>query len=197
MPAMSIVVAVHKNDRTVVAADTLASFGDAERVPPANASVHKVLRIGDAVVGGTGWAVYDDILRDFLSRHPAPSLTGEGEIFSFFMQLWKALHDEYSFVNDQAPGKDTPFGDLDSSFLIASSGGIFKVSSDMGITRFNQYYAIGCASDYALGAMYNLYPVEADPESIARRAVETAIAFDMHCGGEVEVLEVTGAPEAP
>ena len=187
---MSIVVAVQKNDRIVMAADTLVCFGDDVVIPSANASVPKIQRLGSVVIGGTGWAVYDDIFRDYLHDKPAPELADERSIFTFFMNLWKVLHENYAFVNDQAADKDTPFGELDATFLITNRKGIFKVSSDMGITKFNQYYAVGSGSDYALGALYNLYDMDLDVSEIARRAVHTAIQFDVHCGGEIDVLLV-------
>ncbi len=187
---MSIVVAVTKNNRTVMAADSLSCFGEAQRIPSANCPTDKIRRVGAAIFGGTGWAVYDDILSDYLIDADAPVLEDERTIFAFFLELWKALHDKYQFVNDQSREKDSPFGDLDSSFLIASKGGIFKVSHDMNVTRFNQYYAIGCAQEYALGALHNIYDREDDAQTIARQAVQTAIEFDVHCGGDVLVMDV-------
>ena len=103
----------------------------------------------------------------------------------------QALHKRYPFVNDQAQSRDSPFGDLDSSFLIANAAGIFKVSHDMDVCSFQQYYAIGTGADYALGAFLNLYDTDLETEVVARRAVETAVQFDVHCGGDLDVLSVT------
>ena len=63
---MSVIVAIRKEHRVVMAADTLTSFGDSEAMPQENARTSKVGRIGDSLIGGAGWAVYDDILNDFL-----------------------------------------------------------------------------------------------------------------------------------
>jgi len=82
------------------------------------------------------------------------------------------------------------FGNLDASFLIANRGGIYMVSGDMSISRFEQYAAIGSGADYALGALYHLYDQERDAATIARKAVETAIQFNVHCGGDVQVVKV-------
>ncbi len=187
---MSIIAAVRKNDQIILAADSLACFGDSHRVPQSNAVTPKIRRIGESVVGSAGWGVYDRILDAHLSDRPAPSLSTEGEIFAFFVDLWRAMHDKYTLVNDQAASKDSPFGDLDSSFLIGNRGGIFKVSPDMDVSRFDQYYAIGSGAEYALGALYNLYEWEENTELIVRGAVETAIAFDVYCGGEIKVSTV-------
>jgi ATP-dependent protease HslVU (ClpYQ) peptidase subunit len=186
---MSIVVAVCKNDRTVLAADSLNVFGQ-ERIPTDNAKATKVRRIGKALMAVTGWSVYANILDDFLAELKKPALGDEREIFSFFLDLWRELHERYPFVNDQPQHKDTPFGDLDASFLVANRSGIFKVSQDSSVCRFDKYYAIGSGAVYALGALYQIYDQDADAAELARRAAETAIEFDIYCGGEIDLLEV-------
>jgi ATP-dependent protease HslVU (ClpYQ) peptidase subunit len=192
---MSVVVAVTKNHSTILAADSLTLFGSSQRMPAANSSTTKVRRIGSALLGATGWGIYDNILDNFLVEHPPPTFGSESEIFAFFLELWRALHDRYSFVNDQCHDKDSPFGDLDSTFLIGTGEGIFKVSHDMDVARFKQYYAIGSGSEYALGAMHQLYDQSLDAAEIARRAVRTAIEFDVNCGGEVTEHALTPMPE--
>jgi len=187
---MSIVVAVRKDDVTAIAADTLTIFGDQQRTPTSNARSRKVMRLGSAVIGATGWGVYDDILAHYLRDRPAPELTSSRSIFAFFLDLWKALHDNYPFVNDQSTGKDSPFGDLDSTFLVGHDAGIHKVAGDLGVTAFMQYHAIGSGSEYALGAMQTLYDEPLSAEHIARRAVAAACEFDVYCGGEIDVLIV-------
>ncbi len=187
---MSIIVAVTKNNKTVMAADTLTSFGDAQRVSGDNCPTEKIRRLGAALLGGTGWAVYDDIIENYVTENDVPNLADRQTIFTFFLGFWKALHDRYTLVNDQAQAKDSPFGDLDSSFLIANRNGIYKVSQDMSVTRFNHYYAIGWGADYALGALYNLYQDKDSAETIAQQAVRTAMEFNVHCGGEITLMDV-------
>ena len=186
---MSIVVAVKKNGRTVVAADSLNVFGQ-ERIPTDNSKATKVRQIGSALLAITGWSVYANILDDMLSERKSPTLGDEKEIFTFFLELWRQLHDRYPFVNDQAHNKDSPFCDLDASFLVANARGIYKVSQDASVCRFDKYYAIGSGCVYALGALYQIYDVEPDAAELARRAVKTAIEFDIYCGGEIDVFEV-------
>ncbi|MHC4079945.1 MAG: Ntn hydrolase family protein [Planctomycetota bacterium] len=186
---MSIVVAVKKNDRTVMAADSLNVFGQ-ERVPTDNAKATKVRRVGPALMAVTGWSVYANILDDLLADVKTPPLGDEKEIFTFFLELWRELHERYPFVNDQPHHKDSPFGDLDASFLVANSTGIYKVSQDSSVCRFDKYYAIGSGCVYALGALYQIYDQEHDAATLSRRAVETAIEFDIYCGGEIDLFDV-------
>lgn len=178
-----------------MAGDSLTLFGDEESAPASNARSPKIMPLGDVLLGGSGWGVYDDILRDYLAHHPLPILSDEHAIFRFFLDFWKALHDGYPFVNDQASDKDSPWGDLDASFLIAHEHGIFKVSGNLGVTRFNQYWSIGSGSSYALGAMHTLYNrSDCSAEDIARAGVEAGIALSVHSGGEIDVLHWPPAP---
>jgi ATP-dependent protease HslVU (ClpYQ) peptidase subunit len=187
---MSIVVAVKKSDRTVMAADTQSSFGS-EILPQDNQSTSKIRRVGDSLLGRAGWGVYDNILEEVLGQQDAPDLNDAPRIFQFFTGLWKILHKRYAFVNDQSKRKDSPFGDLGGSFLVANKNGIFYVAPNLGVTMFKKYYAIGTGADYSLGALYQRYDRESDVERIGRSAVETAIAFNVSCGGEIEVLEAS------
>jgi ATP-dependent protease HslVU (ClpYQ) peptidase subunit len=186
---MSIVVAVAKQGRTVMASDTQTSFGT-ETLPPDNQTTTKVRRVGGSLLGRSGWGVYDNILGDLLDRDETPGLDDTRSIFRFFNDLWKVLHQRYAFVNDQAKRKESPFGDLGGSFLVANEKGIFYVSPNLGVTRFEKYYAIGTGADYSLGAMHQVYDREHDAGRIARAAVETAIALNVNCGGRVEVLKI-------
>ena len=189
---MSIIIAVKKNGRTVVAADTLNVFGQ-ERIATDNSRVTKVRPIGSSLMGFTGWAVYANIIDDMLEhRDDTPPLGDEKEIFAFFMDLWKELHERYPFVNDQPHTKDSPFGDLDASFLIVNANGIYKVSEDASVCRFEKYYAIGSGGAYALGAVHQLYDGDDDAGDLARRCAETAIDFDIYCGGEIDLFKVEG-----
>ena len=74
--------------------------------------------------------------------------------------------------------------------LVANKGGLYYVASDLSVTSFQQYCSVGSGADFAMGAAYILYPTELGAEEIARRCVETSSAFNLYCGGSVEMLEV-------
>jgi len=181
---MSIAVAVKSKGRIVIACDTKRTFGSGE-VPDANLTDLKIRKIGDAYLATTGWGLYSNILDDYLSGRKRARLTDQHSIFAFFRVFWKDLHARYSFVNDQRPDDESPFGDLDASFLIASSHGIFSVACDMSVTEFQQYYAIGSGAPYALGALHALYHDGVDPGVVADKAVRAGMALDIYCGGSV------------
>jgi ATP-dependent HslUV protease, peptidase subunit HslV len=181
---MSIAVAVKSAGRIVIACDTKRTFGSGE-VSDANLTDLKVRKVGEAYLATTGWGLYSNILDDYFASKRRVRLTDQQSIFAFFRVFWKDLHERYSFVNDQRPDDESPFGDLDASFLVASTRGIFSVACDMSVTEFQQYYAIGSGAPYALGALHALYEEEPNPEVLANKACLAAMALDIYCGGSV------------
>jgi ATP-dependent protease HslVU (ClpYQ) peptidase subunit len=189
---MSIAVAVKSNDRIVIACDTKRTFGSGE-VPESNLTDVKVRKVGPAYLAITGWGLYSNIIDDYLRTRRNVRLADQHSIFAFFRVFWKDLHERYSFVSDQRHDDESPFGDLDASFLVACQNGIFSVACDMSVTQFEQYYAIGSGAPYGLGAMHTLYKEKGDPLDIARKGVEAAIALDLYCGGAVTAFEIKAA----
>lgn len=187
---MSIAVAVRKGNTIAVAADSQENFGD-RKVVGSNHRASKIMQLGGSQLAMTGWGVYDNVFTDYLGTRRAPRFASEREIFVFFVKLWKDLRKRYSFVDDQVQDEDrSPFADLDSSFLIGNRHGIFHVSGDMSVMAFQEYYAIGSGASYALGVLHALYASERDAAVLARRACEAAIAFDVYCGGEIDVRRI-------
>jgi ATP-dependent HslUV protease subunit HslV len=186
---MTIAVAVRKGGRTVLAADSLVNFGG-QRFSAENCKFHKIKRVGDSFLVWAGWSLYAEMLNAHLSRHPPPALRSEAEVFTFFVQFWRAMRDDYTFMQRVTPSVEHPFADLDSVFLLANQAGIFRVASDMDVTLFEQYTAIGSGSKYSLGALRILYEQLDDVAEIARRAVQVGIDSDVYCGGPIDLSEV-------
>ena len=188
---MSVAVAVQKGKTIAIAADTQENFGD-RRVLRGDHSSSKIMKVGASYVAQTGWGLYENILGDFLTKGPAPRFRNEREIFVFFNRFWKRMKKDYSFVNDQPMEDDkSPFADLDASFLIVNTSGIFHVTGQMSVTRFTRFDAIGSGGPYALGALHTLYDEKLDALEIARRGCAAAVHFDVSCGGELDLFTVT------
>jgi len=186
---MSIAVAVRIEDQIVLATDSKRTFGSGA-LPEGNLRDVKMRKVGAAHIATTGWGVYTNILDDYLRTSRTPRLTDSATVFSFFRKFWKVLHERYAFVNDQCSEEDSPFGDLDASFLVVSAHGIFYVACDMSVTQFEHYYAVGSGAPYALGALHALYSPRANAEAIAKKAVAAASALDIYCGGDVNLVKV-------
>jgi ATP-dependent HslUV protease, peptidase subunit HslV len=186
---MSIAVAVRTGNDLVLATDSKRTFGG-NAVPDSNLRDVKLRRVGDAYLATTGWGVYANILDDYLRVTRNARLGDSRQIFTFFRGFWKALHQRYAFVNDQCTEGDSPFGDLDASFLVAAKSGIFYVACDMSVTEFQNYYAVGSGASYALGAMHALFVPGAKADAIARKAIAAASALDIYCGGELNMVTI-------
>lgn len=189
---MSIIAAVCKNDHIAVAADTMHSTGTRREHPDNLAGRSKLRRVGRNLIGGVGWSVYDNIFDHYLGKlSRPPRLNNERAIFEFFLKLWQTLRSKYQVVNDQPDRDDrSPFCDLDSEFIVVNRQGIFEVSSDLSVMRFERYLAIGSGDRYSYGALHTLYGSRRSAEQIAKQSVEAAVFFDQQCGGPVEVISV-------
>lgn len=186
---MSVAVAVKSGGEVVLAVDSKRTFGSGA-VTPENLTDNKIRKVGSAYVATTGWGIYANILDDYLARKPRVRLTDNAGIFRFFTQLWKELRERYSLVNEQSGGEDSPFGDLDASFLIINRSGIHYVACDMSVTTFDQYCAIGSGGSYAMGALHAVYRPGGDATRMAARAVEAAMALDIYCGPPVRSVRI-------
>lgn len=184
---MSIAVAVKKGDQLVIGADTQQNFG--ENAPGFdNLKESKIMKIERGYLAATSWGLYSNILDDYLQSKETIHLRDKREVFNFFMAFWHVLHKKYSFINDQCEDKNSPFGDLDASFLIAANGKIFYVSSDMSVTEFHKFHAIGSGCEYAIGAMDVLYDdSRLDAKQIAKHAIKTSMRYNIYCGGKAEI----------
>jgi ATP-dependent protease HslVU (ClpYQ) peptidase subunit len=183
---MTIALAVRKDQRTILAADSLVNFGG-QRYPVENCRFHKLYRVGDSVMAWAGWSLYNELLDAYLAQSPPPQLRNEGEVFHFFLDFWRAMKKEYTLLTRDM---DHPFAGLDSVFLLVNTSGIFRVSSDLDVTQFEQYAAVGTGAKYALGALRVLYDQHQSPDRIALLAADVAIEFDVYCGGTIDLAEV-------
>ncbi len=188
---MSIIVAVTKRGRTVVAADTLYLTGSHKDYASDLVGRAKVSRIGSSLIGMTGWSLYQNIFDHYFSRlRRVPTLKDEASIFEFFLQFLKSLRDRYPFIKEQREGADSPFSDLDSSFLIANRHGVFDVHGNLTVWKHKDFCAIGSGAPYAYGAAHVLYEQLGSAKEIAVRSVEAATRFDDGCGGPVETFMI-------
>jgi ATP-dependent HslUV protease, peptidase subunit HslV len=184
---MTIALAVRKNGKTYIAADSLVTFGG-QRFAPENCQFHKIQRIGDSLMAWAGWSLYTEILTAHLHSADPPRLTTELEVFNFFVHLSRAMRNDFLWL--QRESQNHPFADLDSTFLLVNKSGLFRVASDMDVTEFQQYTAVGSGSKYALGALRLLYDQLDDPQEIARVACQVGIDCDVFCGGPIDIVEV-------
>lgn len=188
---MSIVVAVKKNDKTVVCSDSQVNFGSMS-VDSSNYKACKIWRWGDNIICRTGWEKYQLLLRNFLLSHDKQLLSDETVVADLFQQFWKHCKSEHGLVSDQAGNHNTPWLNADSDFMIVNRNGIFQVSSDLSVARYEHFHATGSGRDWALGAISALYPKKNESAlQIAKQAVKIGCTYNVFCGGPVKTIQVT------
>jgi ATP-dependent HslUV protease, peptidase subunit HslV len=174
---MTTIVVVRKGPVAIIAADSLAKYGDAVEQAKYIADPEKLVAIGDAWLGPTGPASAQLILQSYFSDGEARRDFGSSlGIFETFTDLMGALKEDYHLI----PKEDErdPYESLQMEVLIASPAGIFGVYPLRSVQEYSRFYAFGSGAEYALGAMFGIWDSENDPEVIARAGLVAAAEFD-------------------
>lgn len=174
---MSTIVAVLKNQQVVIAADSLTSFGDTKQAAHYDRWHDKIFAFEDNYLGIVGSAAHHNVLPHLLAEKPKNyRLQDRHSIFDAFLSVHKTMKDRY-FLNPKEDDDD----DYESSridALIINPQGMFGVYSMREVFEYKRFWAIGSGADYALGAMFAVYPHLDDAAAIARCGVEAGAEFD-------------------
>lgn len=174
---MSTIVIVKKGDRAVIAADSLATYGNLKFGHDYHAQPDKIQKIGHNFVGIAGAAVHTSVMLSLARKHPRTLVfDGTDAIFETLVKIHPILKKEY-FLNPDA-GDDDPYETSRMNFVIANPSGIFGVGSWRTVSEYNRFWAIGSGSDYALGAMFAVYDTLETADDIARAGVAAGAEFD-------------------
>ena len=178
---MSVIVAVRKGQRTVIAADTLITKGSTLLEVDNNLHAEKIFKHRQSYVGVTGWCATSDVFESLVSRHGDKlSFTNRKAIFESFRKMHSILKKEY-FINPEED-KEQPVESSQIDALIVNPNGLFELESYRAVHEYKKYWAIGSGSRYALGAIHALYDQVSSPLEIAKAGVEAACALNDGCG---------------
>lgn len=175
---MGIILAVKKKDKVCIASDSMVISGAGRK----NSFEHiahpeKVIKWDDSYIGIAGHPSWLNIIRDYIAkRRKKALLQNPDQIFKELLQLHKTLKEEYCL--NTGTDAESAFESSGLTSIIVNRKGIFKTYEYRSIQEFNQYTAIGSASQYALGALYTLYDRYSTAEDITKAALETAVTFD-------------------
>lgn len=174
---MSTIVVVRKGLRACIACDTLATYGSRKQKAHYSAAPGKLFPFRDAWIGTVGYSVHNTVLESYFKRHPENvNLDTPEDIFETWRCMHRVLEDEYH-LNPRKDPEDA-YRTTRMSALIASPRGIFGVTPSRDVESFQRFWAIGSGADFALGAMYALFDLHDDAESIALAGVEAGAEFD-------------------
>ena len=173
---MSTIVAVQKNNKICIAADTLTTFGDVRQSNEYDLTSEKILQHENSYIGIVGSAAHHLVMQHVLEKESDNiCLNSPIDIYKTFLDLHPILKDQY-FLN----AKDEDDDAYESSridALIANKHGIFGVYSLREVFQYKSFWAVGAGAEVALGALYAMYKVENDAEVIATCAIEASAEF--------------------
>ncbi|MGV6816544.1 MAG: hypothetical protein ACWA44_04630 [Thiotrichales bacterium] len=173
---MSTIVVVKKNRSIAIAADSLTTFGDTRQTAAMDAAYDKILRLQDGYMGIVGSAAHQLVMESALPGLEGAGFASRMEIFESFRRLHGVLKDTYHLNPKDEEGDPYESSHIDA--LIANRHGIFGVYALREVFEYQQYWAIGSGSEFALGCMHALYQRLDDPADIAKAAVTSAAEFN-------------------
>ncbi|MDQ6787267.1 MAG: hypothetical protein M3033_10710 [Acidobacteriota bacterium] len=184
---MSTIVVIKKNNDTVIAADTLTTYGNTKESAAYIVNHEKIYKYRDNFLGVSGSASLGVAVQDFLLKTKKKiSLETVAEIFRFGLLLHKELKENYFLRADDEEDFETFRGDI----LIANKKGIFGLSSYRYVQEYTRFYANGSGAPYALGAIYARYESDKTAEELAVLGVEAGIEFDDGSGLPITIYKV-------
>ena len=177
---MSTIVAVQKNNKICIAADTLTTFGDVRQSNQYDLTSDKILQHEDNYIGIVGSAAHHLVMQHVIENESSIiCLDSSIDIYKTFLALHPILKEQY-FLN----AKDEDDDAYESSridALIANRHGIFGIYSLREVFQYQHFWAVGAGAEIALGALYAMYQIEEDAEKIASCAVEASAEFHTSC----------------
>ena len=185
---MTTIVVVRKGESAVIAADSLTTFGTTRLGPAYDRYPQKVTAYGDSFLGVAGSAAHQLVLENLLTRTANLDFHGKAAIYDSFRKLHPLLKDE-AFLNPKEE-EDDPYESSQMTVMIANPSGIFAVYSMREVFEFDRFWAIGSGRDFALGAMYTLYPKAKSAVAVAEAGVMAGAEFDTGTSIPITLHEV-------
>ena len=186
---MSIIVAVKKAGKVVIAADTLYSFGSMNVTPAYISKRSKIHQFGKSYIGLTGASATDNVFQHLIAKHKKLlSFDNEEMIFKTLLAIHPILKEEYFLNTDD--DNDATYEPSKIQALIANPNGIFGIYARREVYEFEKFWAIGSGEEYALGSLFATYNVIDKPEEIAELAVKASCEFDDGCALPLEIYSI-------
>ena len=185
---MTTIVVVRKGDSAVIAADSLTTFGTTRLAPAYDRSPQKVVAYRESFIGVAGSAAHQLVLENLLQRNPNLDFNGRSAIYETFRKLHPVLKEE-AFLNPKEE-EDDPYESSQMTVMIANPTGIFAVYSMREVFEFDRFWAIGSGRDFALGAMYSVYPNSEAATAVAEAGVVAGAEFDTGTALPINLHEV-------
>jgi len=186
---MTVLTIVKKNNKVVIAADTLVHAGSSLKDTDFKTNHDKILQHKGTWFAYTGASMSALMLKDALEEHGDDlNFDGLKNIYRSSLKLHKILKEHYYLMTNDG-SSDQAVQDTQLHLLIANPSGIYEMTGDRNITEFPRFWSAGSGSRFALGAMYACYDELDDPAKIAKIGVEAACKFESFCGLPMTMYE--------
>ena len=178
---MSSLVVVKKAGKAVIAADSLTTFGHTKFGRKYQRNAEKIHRFESCYIGIVGDAAHSNVFENILEKHAEDlSFDSRKHIFETYLNLHEILKEKFH-LNPLVDEEDVAYQSSQIDALIANEYGIFGMFEFREVHEFEKFWAIGSGKAYALGAMYAVYDLLAQPEEIAKVGIHASCEFDNTC----------------
>ena len=186
---MTVLTVVKKNNKIVIAADTLVHAGSLLKDVDSKANHDKIIQYKDTWFAYTGASMSALMLQDALEEHgDALDFNGLRNIYRSSLALHDILKEHYYLMtSDGSNGQAVQ--DTQLHLLIANPSGIYEMTGDRNVTEIPHFWSAGSGSRFALGAMYACYDELEDPAKIAKVGIKAACKFESFCGLPLTIYE--------
>ena len=173
---MSTIVAIAKNGKACIAADSLTTFGDIRQSNEFDRTSEKILKFEDNFVGIVGCAAHHLVVKHIFERDDTSiDLSSAFSIYRTFLTLHPILKQEY-YLNPKDEDEDA-YESSRIDALILNRHGIFGVYSLREVFEYKKFWAVGAGAEIALGALFAMYDRTDDVELMAQTAIEASAEF--------------------
>lgn len=178
---MSTIVAVYKNHKICIAADTLTTLGNTKLSASYERFHDKIYKYQDNFIGIVGSAAHHMVFEHLFNEKQKFRFHNRQAIFDSFLTIHSILKDKYFLNTEEDEDDDYESSRIDA--LIVNPYGIFGVYSLREVFEYTKFWAIGSGEEYSLGAMFALYDQTDSAQGIAQVGVQAGVEFDQSSGG--------------
>ena len=173
---MSTIVAVVKNNKACIAADSLTTFGDIRQSDAHDMTSDKILKFQENYIGIVGSAAHHLVMKHVIENEDELlDFSSTLDIYQTFLNLHPILKQQY-FLNPKDDDDDS-YESSRIDALIVNSQGIYGVYSLREVFQYKKFWAVGAGAEIALGALYAMYDQVDHVEQIAEVAIQASAEF--------------------
>ncbi len=184
---MSTIVAVIKDKKIAIAADSQTSFGNLKQRGSYVENPDKIFKWGKNLLAVVGYAANGPIIESMIKNSKrAPSFKTRQDIFEFFRKFHNKLKKDY-FLRPEEDEED-PYESSRMDILIANNHGIFSILSLREVWQYKHFWSLGSGSPYALGAMHQVFNQSGTSAAeVAEAGIAAGIEFDINSGAPIQL----------